>query len=244
MKALLSTTAAAALLLGATGAAHATLELSSVINGITFFCFDNTACDTDPTPGVLQVGNQNFGGVTVAGSIQEVSTAGGQLSINTSSLTVTNNTASTANIKVVVSATDFPGPATNFDASASATFQADVGGTLSVAYYDDPANRLGDINSVFGDLLATGSKTVTANPDSFSQDVTGVLVNPDTGAFSMSLVAAGDLISGGEIVNRGQALIKTNAVPEPASLGILGAGLFGFGLIRRRRSRKGGLANA
>jgi hypothetical protein len=106
--------------------ANATLVIDSVINGIGFSCADQAACDTDLTPGTLQIGNQNFGGVTVSGSIQQM-VVGGTNTLSTSSLTVHNTNATAATIRVVVGATNFTGPNNHFDASGSATFNADIG---------------------------------------------------------------------------------------------------------------------
>ena len=84
---LYSTVAAGALALAATPA-NATLVLDSVINGVGFSCADNAACDTNPTTGILSIGNQNFGGVLLFGSVQQTF-VGSVNTLNTSSLTVT-----------------------------------------------------------------------------------------------------------------------------------------------------------
>ena len=60
-------------------------------------------------------------------------------------------------------------------------------------------------------------------------------VNPDTGLFSMTETWNYTLAPGGQLQNRGQTEDKI-FTPEPATLLILGAGIFGLGVARRRKS--------
>jgi hypothetical protein len=105
--------AAAALALSASPS-HAILQIAADINGVLFSCQDGAACDLDTTPGRLNVGSLNLGGVTIEGTFQRQTIATGvgtQNLLSTTSFDITNNNAGTVPIVVAVGGKDFLGPA-------------------------------------------------------------------------------------------------------------------------------------
>jgi hypothetical protein len=215
--------------------AHATLQISALINGTNFFCADNTGCDTDATVGTLTIANQIIGGVSINGSSQ-TQVIGATNSLNTSSLQIKNNNATGVNIQVAVGGIDFLGPTAAYTASGSGTFQSAIGSSITMGFYGDNTNTQGadSPNDLPGIQLATLSKTATLATDAFAQNDTGPFAT--TGLFGMSLGTTAFLTAGGSLVSRGQAILADQvSVPEPFSLGILGMGLLGLGMVRYRR---------
>lgn len=227
--------AAAVLTVAAVTPAHAVLQISSLINGVSFFCADGDACDTaSGTPGILNIGLQNFGGVTLQGSLQEQD-VGAVNFLNTSSLQLQNNSGATANVAVAVGGTGFTGPVSLFTASGSATFQSAIGSTIRLRYYGDTANGQGadTPSDTPGALLAdSGVFTATLRTDSTNFNASGPFIDADD--HSLTLLATGTLVNGGRVVNRGQTIV-TQAIPEPHALALFGTALLGMGLMLRRR---------
>ncbi len=233
----------AALALALSNPAHAVLKFSLDINGATFTCVDNTACDTNNTLGILQTGQTTFAGVDFLGSSQ-TQKVGAINSLNTTSFQITNNNAGTINYQLAIGGTGFQGPVTELSQSGSGTFQSAIGSTINLSYYADQANNQGaDTPTDFPGSLQASSGLIVANTltDSFNYNNTSAFTDNDV--YSMTLGTSGTLTRGGSLVGRSQAQIA-QAVPEPGTFGLLGTSLLGMGWIirRTRKNRPGNMA--
>jgi len=227
--------------------ANASLILAGTFNGFNFCATDNnTACgfgtqllDTDATSGRLELANQVVAGINLVGSAQQATFGPTQNILNTSFLQATNVSGSTIVGSIAVSATNFIPPVFSASLSGSATFQNAVGSSVTSTWYNDPANNQGAEFPLDrpGNQLALFSYSVTQIADAFAFTQNGIPVN-DPNLFSMTLANDFTLVAGGQITNRGMTEIKPiGAVPEPASLVLLGCGLVGLGYLRRRQMK-------
>lgn len=229
-------------LLGAPRDAHAVLQLFATVGAVNFQAIDNVLNDVDPVLGQLALAPTNVGGLNVQGSFHTSSRASGNNFLTSGSSSVTNTTGAPVMADVVVGDNNFIGPAFTVTTTGSGTWTNAAGSTILLRYFDDPANAqpADSAGDAPGNLVDSFSDTAVGPLDSFSHNAGPLpLAIPDLANFSMTLRFTFTLVGGGQLVSRGQSMLKpVGVIPEPGTMVMAIAGLPLVGLAAWRRRRK------
>jgi len=237
MRAIVLATASIIALAAGMAPANAVLQISGSVGGIAVQCADGQACDTNPNPNQVSIGDTTLGGVQFIGSSQTAVIGPPSNKLDSSSFQIINNSGAAVTIQLAVSGTSFAAPTTLYSASGGGTFETAAGSTIDLSFFADSANNQGadSPTDAPGTLLFTGNHTAVGLTDTFSIN-SGSNPLVETGPFSMTLLASGTLVNGGSLVGRTQALVTdvTTPVSEPGSLALLVGSLAALGLWRRK----------
>lgn len=227
--------------------AEAALILAIDTNGAQACASDNNTGCSFGTPILDQNGLVNqmsfggtpvmVGGLSVFGSSQTATYGPPNNILNTASFQITNTTGTTQIGNFAVSATDFTSPISFTSVSGSGTLELAQGSQITMRWYADPANAQGAEFSTDtpGILLHECSITALDNSEALACAPPDV-ATPFGAPYSMTLYTLFSLTAGGTLVGRSQTEIaEVEAVPEPMTMTLLGLGLLGAGIMRRRR---------
>lgn len=230
--------------LGAQATPMAQLRFSFELNGgpVTTIV-DGGPGDVDGlVNGIIQLGTITpipnftvFGSVTSSqGTANDTGLLGGFNILSSGSTSVRNDSTAPVHVQAAFSGFGFM-PAVNAAfTSGSGTFVNADGSSITLKYYDDPANVWG-ASTPFdtpGNLIDTYNFTASGALSSFSHNAGPFGVN-DPNPFSMTETFDFTLPGGGRLISRGQG--ESKPIPEPAALLLLGGALAAMGLVRRVR---------
>ena len=166
--------------------------------------------DTDPAVGSIRLASNNIGGLVIEGSLHTQDLAPPLNVLNSASLSIQNTTGAAVAFSAVVSATHFAGPVDTTFTTGSVTWVAAAGSTISLKWYNDPANAQGAETNADrpGLLVHDSSSNLASGPGHCSFSVNGgpfKVANPVS--FSMTLAVDAVITAGGSLISGGQSQI-------------------------------------
>ena len=198
-------------------------------------------CDYNPAGNILTLSPEpfTFNGVLKDGELVTatgVPGAPGIDALTTSSLAVINETGVEKTVTVTLSDINFAGPVVKAELTASGTWQATLGSTITVKWWADPTNTQGADTSgnTPGILLDTFTTSATGPVQSFSDNSSKPFTA--SGPFSMTEQVTYNLAPFGELLSRGVGMVATD-VPEPSTWAMMLLGFVGLGFAGYRSSR-------
>ncbi len=229
-----------ALAAGFAAPAHATLQFTVGFIGseATFTCVDNSACDSNPVEGAINIASLSLDGVI--GTDIDAQSSGNQdfpgtpaLSFSVGSLF--NGSGEDLSGRFALSDTDFRGPPGKFETSANVAWTNAGNSTLDLAAFLDTNNAQGGNTPTDASGSQIGAFSFAAPDGDQIRNEPGVAMG--SGGYSLSDQGTLFLVAGGT-VSGGQSTTVSGAVPELSTWAMMAVGFAGLGFAGLRRTRR------